>query len=622
MSVVVLKTHGQGSSRIAHTFWKQLGNDRFGVLHNGVLYSKAPYRFCTWTFYDFTQQYSRLVESSRFLPKTKRHTPGNEEWLSPHFAIMAPLMLFYTGKLTGTCNALRNGMTHVWAVESDAMFHGNSESFFRSFDATHADLLSTGFAVADRGWWGYPLHTSNFPAPQHFDNLPKFSCVQDALARECTPQKCSFHASARSCPRGASGYLFRLVVVERFSTRLLTTIDEHLQESRAITGEAFASSVCAWADDCSYLDWQDLQNGRFRSDNFVWHPRPVERSRMPHMTKDIWYHPIKPFHHSHATRLKTARRMNGWWNALSETQPHRNHEPFAQLFRGTIADSDVTCRENGLVLTVVSADVPAKATSAIRANRAWYTQATKLSNGVFRMADDERLRDALSKLSHSWSHTSLSSFKRWIKLIVIGYVFEVRTCLNSWVFWLDADALFMEAVRPSPPTTGVVLTAHGTAICDAHTPPGPTQAVTNVNSGAMIVQNGVVGKLFIYTTFHGFLGQQARAKIASGAAFDVQENVAVSDWAVRYRAWTSRVTSTTFNAEAYNWRPGYPVIHFAGGDDLVDKYNTMVKVHLACRHSRTDMACGDTIHTFAKRHNEVIMKAIFNQDRFAVSCPA
>ena len=85
---------------------------------------------------------------------------------------------------------------------------------------------------------------------------PRCKCNwQQTLARDCANLSAA-HAASPSAPDvhvGILGMLFRLVILERFSSRLLDAMHAELSEGRTLSGEAFAATLCARAPWCALI---------------------------------------------------------------------------------------------------------------------------------------------------------------------------------------------------------------------------------------------------------------------------------------------------------------------------------------------------------------------------------
>ena len=159
----------------------------------------------------------------------------------------------------------------------------------RKFD--EADLLSTGFQLADGRWWAHNLNTlssgrlrinrTSELGPLELP-LPRPLC---AIARGWKPpnqtslmslgltdfesgQLIDYYTKAvavdvRNAPgqcesnssKTRSGALFRLMQVERYSAGLLDHLASLLSDGRLTVSESFASSACALTPWCVLSDW-------------------------------------------------------------------------------------------------------------------------------------------------------------------------------------------------------------------------------------------------------------------------------------------------------------------------------------------------------------------------------
>ena len=313
---VLFRTHGQLSFEAILTinrFSRDLSNDQLALIHNGQLGWWTPklaqfkLRHCSWQWDDFLSRYPALVQANAQLPEFNQASQSTgKRWLSPHFAVLAPVVLFHTRALNGTCNdlAYSPAVGRLWSVEQDALYNGRLDQFVSALQAVNADLLSTGYIAADSDWWGYALHTKTpYLRPKVHTSAANFTCVIRAARSVCTDVACNVLTSAQACPKNGVGFLFRVVVVERFSASLLSLVHDNLQRGVGMVGEVFASTLCDSHPGCILKDWQVELNSRFFSENFIWNPRPVAARPGPvRIAQNRWAHPIK-WAHPHVAAL-------------------------------------------------------------------------------------------------------------------------------------------------------------------------------------------------------------------------------------------------------------------------------------------------------------------------------
>ena len=200
-----------------------------------------------------------------------------------NFAVEPPLVLLRMGLLDG-CRDRPSRRRFIWTVEADAAFVGpNVRTFFDAFRTDGRDLLSTGFQIADTRWWARYIHT--FPRPFLKKCSTGWACFGrgssiPALGEPLGEPLCggSFSApkvrradvrsyyelsisndlkwAAGQCKSTArGGALFRLVVVERYSSRLLDHLGTLLDDGRFAASETFSSTACALKPWCTIGDW-------------------------------------------------------------------------------------------------------------------------------------------------------------------------------------------------------------------------------------------------------------------------------------------------------------------------------------------------------------------------------
>lgn len=290
--VVLLKTSRGNNQVLSHiqNLKKTVGNDRFAVLENDP-YVIHDANWCGWTWKKFTSEFPSLTKVHEGLP-THRKTTESISWFSPRFVVMAPIVLFYRGLLQGTCNniAFQRGHTHVWSLESDASFSGNPNSmFFQPLSVYDADLMSTGYASATPAtWWAYSLNTGDVPSV--VSQLPSFDC----LSKHAFSLKgVNVLSGKQQCPTMTeyASYIFRMVVVERYSPKAIEMVETAWRAGRGMFGEAELSTLC-WTHKCKWLDWQELEESRHFSPFFIWNPNSFS-SLQPQLTTDNkWIHPV------------------------------------------------------------------------------------------------------------------------------------------------------------------------------------------------------------------------------------------------------------------------------------------------------------------------------------------
>ena len=200
-----------------------------------------------------------------------------------NFAVEPPLVLLRMGLLDG-CRDKPSRRRFVWAVEADAAFVGpNVRTFFDAFHTDPRDLLSTGFQIADTRWWAKHIHT--FPRqflrqcatgwacfgrgstiPMLSEPLGEPLCggsyfapkARKAAVRSYYELSISndLKWAAGQCKSTARrGALFRLVIVERYSSRLLDYLGTLLGDGRFAASETFSSTACALKSWCTIGDW-------------------------------------------------------------------------------------------------------------------------------------------------------------------------------------------------------------------------------------------------------------------------------------------------------------------------------------------------------------------------------
>lgn len=301
--VVLLRVHTLFSFTNSPNFIQPLMGHQFAALVDTNALSLARYMratrdscplVCGWTFTQFLQTYPKLHARFTALDRSRRESMNLGSWLTPRFTTIAPIALFASGRLNGTCNDVtyHQDTTHIWALESDAVFHGDAlNTFFRPLQSVPADLLSTGFAAGvAREWWGYFLHT--FPDTTWYRRVsrPGFGC--GALNMRCRRKRCSFYDGLNRCPSRShpKAVLFRQIAVERFSPRLIRASDRAMQEGHGALAEMFESTLCLtlWNHTCVMRDWQDF----YPSSYYVWNPAPIPLVDLPE--PNMWIHPMKP----------------------------------------------------------------------------------------------------------------------------------------------------------------------------------------------------------------------------------------------------------------------------------------------------------------------------------------
>lgn len=642
--VVFLKTHGNIDLNAIKKYHNTIGSNKFSVLHNGKKLTYTFFKHCSWTFYEYEKRYPFLKVAHENLD-VSRQVNINNKWYSAHFAILAPLMLFISNSLTGTCNSLLydKKLTNIWSLESDTYFKGNPLYFFEDFKSNNEDLLSTGFATVDSGWWGYNLHTKmNITEKNH--KYSNFNCIYKNLLKKCQYDDCNILNAKNGCDSMSYGYLFRLVIVERFSHKLLYEIEKYLQAGQAMAGEAFASSVCDLKPDCTLGDWQLLLNKKYMARDFIWYPIPGVVNRRLRVQPNNWAHPIKAFSQTAIkSNLKKKslpfsfnfldefnslanlkKGMNVFPNSRNRFNNNANTESLLlKIYDLTVAKEDLTCvpdtsKKTGMVVTAYEGDIPANFESYIIQNRLDYTKHNRYSNAIYKLQNKSNLKKAVQILSlydASWSNMDVFSYLRWSKLIIIYKTLVRKVCDNSWIFWLDSDALFLETTS-LPTFITILLSANDEKDpCSKYASPEkiPKPKGQDINSGAWGVANTFAGKLFVYSILMIY-GRTARKKIYSKATFDAQENNAFQDWMSSHSVYNADwYTTTSFNSDAYNWKPGNLVLHLNGGDDLVHKYNHLLEIVNLCKNVYSDK-CKNVINMFSEIHNNKIMKPLFNID--------
>ena len=208
-----------------------------------------------------------LALSRKWRPETQRHM-----FVAKNFMVEAPIALMQLGQLEG-CEA-RPVRDYVWAVEADAAFSGNVRTFFNAFLSDTSDLLSTGYMIADKRWWAFTMNTLE-PKPMAF-NRTSIHSLREPMAEPLCDRSpvlpdptTSFGFNPRFYKRAliddirwsagkcsALGSVFRLTMVERYSSRFMRHLAALLADGRYASSEHFSSTACAIEQSwCKMGDW-------------------------------------------------------------------------------------------------------------------------------------------------------------------------------------------------------------------------------------------------------------------------------------------------------------------------------------------------------------------------------
>ena len=254
-------------------------------------------QLCEYSFKRVFAAFPRIEERLGALSKRWRPEMRRAVLQPKNFLDGPPLLILLRRGLLPGCTSARDVAKHdrrnLWSIEADAVFVGDPREFFdecdRRFD--EADLLSTGFQLADGRWWAHNLNTlssgrlrinrTSELGPLELP-LPRPLC---AIARGWKPpnqtslmslgltdfesgQLVDYYTKAvavdvRNAPgqcesnssKTRSGALFRLMQVERYSAGLLDHLASLLSDGRLTVSESFASSACALTPWCVLSDW-------------------------------------------------------------------------------------------------------------------------------------------------------------------------------------------------------------------------------------------------------------------------------------------------------------------------------------------------------------------------------
>ena len=170
---VVLKLFGTVSHferGLVHSYARAIGVDSFAVLYDLGGRSNASnltesersslpkaYRTCFYSFQLARARFSAMER--RYAMRTRRWPAGLRRHLftARNLMVDLPVVLYQLGVLEG-CTQRRHHR-YVWAVEADAVFAGAVGTFFAALRSDRSDLLSTGFTIAGKKWWGFKLST-------------------------------------------------------------------------------------------------------------------------------------------------------------------------------------------------------------------------------------------------------------------------------------------------------------------------------------------------------------------------------------------------------------------------------------------------------------------------------
>lgn len=294
---VVLKLAGvigPAQARLAEAYLRAVGTHRFTVLYDAA--SRAPKvndttavaeaaaalpaaaRLCAHSFDEvrraFPMMERRLFSAAFKGPSWLRNTTFGSRMITAG----PELALLQAGRLSGPRCAPRAAAAY-WSIEGDAAFTGAPRDFFDAWLSDGADLLSTGYMLGGGRYWGQHVHT--FGARQLvFESsavaiaggerpLPQPLCGVGLPPEAATGAGRTLSRAHRYTRNEAStdlrwgpgrcnvtrGPLFRLIAVERMSSRLLLHLSSLLHEGRFAIGEVFAGSACAAQPWCVLSDW-------------------------------------------------------------------------------------------------------------------------------------------------------------------------------------------------------------------------------------------------------------------------------------------------------------------------------------------------------------------------------
>lgn len=264
-------------------------------------------RVCKWRFSTFLREHPALVKEHKKLPIFRRQRDsflGRQSFLSPHVFVSAPLVLLVRQLLDKCTWAVPD---YTWVLEVDAIFTGSVTSFFDRFASDKSDLLSTNYIIADHTFWGTQLHWN-----QNIGDLQPAYTASRAAARIQTTDtplptwRCHV-TGACDGRRSVRGWLFRSIMVERISRRLLQHTAAAIAHGTAMTAEVFETTLCLRETWCSLGDWA-RGSVRREANASAWHPFPSRGYRSEHYiffpskmgtvsracltTPNTWYHPV------------------------------------------------------------------------------------------------------------------------------------------------------------------------------------------------------------------------------------------------------------------------------------------------------------------------------------------
>lgn len=247
-----------------------LSSDHRASLPSGIRKCFFSFQLVKSRFPEMERRFA--VATRRWRAETRRHM-----FVARNFNVEAPLVMMQLGWLEGCPKKAPTSSKFLWAIEADAAFHGDVRSFFDAFRSDPSDLLATGYTIVDHRWWAMSMSTlkrkpqfnrSSIRTHSLPDPLQQFQCgrkpIYPSRTNRANHNNGYYSIAIRDDIRwgpgqcNATGAVFRLTNVERYSAALIDHLSQLLSDGRFSSSEAYASTACAFEPWCVLGDWAAL----------------------------------------------------------------------------------------------------------------------------------------------------------------------------------------------------------------------------------------------------------------------------------------------------------------------------------------------------------------------------